>query len=138
MPPRLLQAVASASRFSWLFPNGHDPASLSGNCEARLLDPNPDLDRRWNAGCFAPVTLTLAIDGPARSLGLCPETDASAEISMVIVNSEAPSQRTGYIGPWRDKEWLDIALPFATSCVRIEFVSLEGSWIALRAVRFSA
>jgi hypothetical protein len=137
--PTLQHALASSSRLNWLFPHGDSPACISGYCEARLLEPNPLLEKRWNAGRCAPVTLVLTLDAPTQSLGLCPDSNNAAgegEISLIVVNEDVPQQRTGYIGPWHDGQWLDLPLPFAAERLRIEFVALKESWIALRAVRF--
>jgi hypothetical protein len=135
-PPRLTKVKASSSILDWLFPYGNDRRTLSSFCEARLLDENPKLHSRWCAGRSAPVTLRLELSEGARKIGFCPETDPG-EVSLVLVDEDT-GQRTGYIGPWRDSVWIEMEAPNpASKRLRVEFVT-SPSFIALRALRFSA
>ena len=99
----------------------------------RLQEPNPHLEKRWNSGRHAPVTLSMSFAERVRALKFCPDMQQrEGEVALVIVDTHT-GRRTAFIGQWEDARWCRIALPWATDAVRVEFVS-SPSWIALRAL----
>ena len=100
----------------------------------RLLEPNPSLEKRWNSGQHAPVTLRLEFAAPVRAIEFCPDMKPSeGEVALVIVDADT-GRRTAFLGRWQDARWCEVLLPWDAKRVRVEFVS-SPSWIALRAVR---
>ena len=108
--PRLVQAVASATRWQSFLGEEHNPFS------ARVLLPSRGCGS-WNSGRHAPVSLTLSFDTPAAVLELCPSMLPDGHVSLVAVPLEDTveriahgGERTAHSGVWRDGVWVSIAL----------------------------
>jgi hypothetical protein len=121
--PRLVQAVASATRWQSFLGEEHNPFS------ARVLLPSR-LGGAWNSGRHAPVSLTLSFDAPVAVLELCPSMLPDGHVSLVVVPLEDAGERTAHSAVWRDCVWVSIALAAPSRSMRLEFAE-SPSWVAL-------
>ena len=104
-------------------------------CENLLI---PDLSATWNAGRFAPVSLTVDLGHPKKVLGLNLVPDMRPEIGQVELVIHMAGLSISHISTWRDGEPVSVVLSKPIQNVQlIGIVFMRSpSWIALR--RFEA